>query len=473
MALVQNEETLESLLEASKTQHGRSRLAASGAVATTLRNLSTSDSASSTLTLPYLRLLRNICAGEISSQDSFIDLSGPDTLASILLSSVASLEVLRAGIQVLGNVVLAGEVHRAAVWARFFSDGFLRLARVRERGVCDPLCMMIDTCCSGDGGRERLEELCGSDSGLRILQQIIKTALKAGYQEEWLEWLLFKACVEEHRFPTLFLTLSSSDKSNTNFNISLTSLLKPEFFNTQHAFLLDILSKCLTERPKEVTVSGKFALEILEILKTTYNIVDFTTQVNAAIPTGSPAIDLFGYSLLILRDICAWEDASSPETDKDSLVNLLLDEGLLDFVLSCLEELEPPAIVRKSMVKEDNSSPVEIEKRACPYKGYRRDLVSVIGNLLHRRKRVQDTVREKQAIPLLLQQCVVDEENPYLREWGLLAVRNLLEGNEDNQKEVAELELKEPITPPEISGLGLKVEVDEATRRAKLVNISG
>ncbi|KAJ4784107.1 Ataxin-10 [Rhynchospora pubera] len=469
MAPNQDEETLESLLEASKTPEGRSRLAASGAVATTLRHLS----ASSPLTLPYLRLLRNLCAGEISSQDSFIDLSGPDTLASILLSSAASVEVLRAGIQVLGNVGLAGEVHRAAVWVRFFPDGFLRLARVREREVCDPLCMVIDTCCSGVGGRQRLEELCGTDSGLRILQEIIETALKAGYREEWLEWLLFKACVEEQRFLSLFLSLSSSEESSTNLDISLTSVFKPELLNTQHAFLLDILSKCLTERPKEVTVSGKFALEILEILKMIYYIVDFTTRVNAAIPTGSPAIDLFGCSLLILRDICAWEDARPTETDKDSLVNLLLDEGLFDFVLSRLEELEPPAIVRKSMVKEDNLFPVELDKRVCPYKGYRRDLVSVIGNLLHRRKRVQDKVREKQAIPLLLQQCVVDEENPYLREWGLLAVRNLLEGNEDNQKEVAELELKEPITPPEISGLGLKVEVDEATKRAKLVNISG
>jgi ataxin-10 len=171
-----------------------------------------------------------------------------------------------------------------------------------------------------------------------------------------------------------------------------------------------------------------------------------------------------GYSLIILRDICAWEDASSPDTEKDGLVKLLLD-GLLDFVLSLLGELEPPAIVRKSMVKNDDSSPVEKIKKVCPYQGYRRDVVSVIGNLLHRRKRIQDKVRDKQVITLLLQQCVVDDDNPYLREWGLLAVRNMLEGNEDNQQEVAELELKEPVTTPKISKLGLEVEVDEATRQ--------
>jgi ataxin-10 len=269
----------------------------------------------------------------------------------------------------------------------------------------------------------------------------------------------------------LFSALNSSENNNVVI-ISDTCDLKPELLNALHAFLLGILSKCITERPKEVTVSDKFAIEISDLLKMTYNIVDFTTRLNSSVPTGSPATDLLGYSLLILRDICAWEDASSPDTKKDRLVKLLLDVGILDFVLSLLGELEPPAIVRKSMVKNDNSSPVEMV-RVCPYRGYRRDVVSVIGNLLHRRKRVQDEVRDKQAIHLLLQQCVVDEENPYLREWGLLAVRNMLEGNEDNQQEVAELELKEPVTPPEISRLGLKVEVDEPTKRAKLVNISG
>lgn len=297
-----------------------------------------------------------------------------------------------------------------------------------------------------------------------------------GYQEEWIEWLLFKVCVEEQRFSYLFLALNSSDNIEIDLDVSLTYELKPELFNAQHTFLLQILSKCLTERPEEVTVSDKFATEILQLLKMTYNVVDFSTRMNSSIPTGCPATDLLGYSLVILRDICAWEDASSPDTDtdKDGLVKLLLDGGLLDFVLSLLGELEPPAIVRKSMVKKDNSSsPVEVMKKVCPYQGYRRDVVSVIGNLLHRRKRVQDEVRDKQAIPLLLQQCVVDEENPFLREWGLLAVRNLLEGNEDNQKEVAELEVKEPVTTPEISRLGLKVEVDEVTKQAKLVNISG
>lgn len=81
-------------------------------------------------------------------------------------------------------------------------------------------------------------------------------------------------------------------------------------------------------------------------------------------------------------------------------------------------------------------------------------------------------MRERNGILLLLQQCVIDEDNPFLREWGIWAVRNLLEGNAENQRVVAELEVQGSVDVPEITGLGLRVEVDQITRRAKLVNLS-
>ena len=70
-----------------------------------------------------------------------------------------------------------------------------------------------------------------------------------------------------------------------------------------------------------------------------------------------------------------------------------------------------------------------------------------------------------------MQQCVTDEDNPFLREWGIWSVRNMLEGNNENQKVVAELEIQGSADVPEITSLGLRVEVDQRTRRAKLVNI--
>ncbi|PNY11132.1 ataxin-10, partial [Trifolium pratense] len=49
--------------------------------------------------------------------------------------------------------------------------------------------------------------------------------------------------------------------------------------------------------------------------------------------------------------------------------------------------------------------------------------------------------------------------------------RNILEGNEEDQKVVAELQLQGSADVPQISALGLRVLVDPKTRRAKLVNV--
>lgn len=460
-AAVEVEGTLENLLEASKKQADRSRLAITGTLVKLLRSIPTALPVDLLL---ILRILRNLCAGEESNQTSFLNNNGSIIVDSVLGSPLATMETRRAGLQLLGNVSLAGEEHRAAVWASLFPMRFLELARVREPGICDTLCMVLDTCCSSKGGRRRLEELCIDVKGIHIMPEIIRTALTGGYQEEWLEWLVTKICIEESHFSQLFQMLGPAadghDYAEKNYTL----------FTPTQAFLLELLSKCLSERPAEVIIACDFALIILKILKEASDATDFSSRGTLALPTGFPTTDVLGYTLMILRDTCAWEDPSLAYFA--SPVDSLISAGLVDIVLSFLQELEPPLIIRRSIDNTRGEKIITEGKKVCPYKGFRRDLVSIIGNCLYRKKQVQDKIRKWNAIPLLLQQCVTDDDNPFQREWGLLTIRNLLEGNEENQRYVAELKLQDSVNTPEISGLGLKVEVDKNTGRLKLVNIS-
>eukprot|EP00252_Welwitschia_mirabilis_P000919 TRINITY_DN10910_c0_g1_i1.p2 TRINITY_DN10910_c0_g1~~TRINITY_DN10910_c0_g1_i1.p2 ORF type:complete len:198 (+),score=43.05 TRINITY_DN10910_c0_g1_i1:1057-1650(+) len=109
--------------------------------------------------------------------------------------------------------------------------------------------------------------------------------------------------------------------------------------------------------------------------------------------------------------------------------------------------------------------------KICPYRGFRRDLVSVLANAAFRRKRVQDRIRECNGIFVLLQQCIVDASNPFLKEWGLWALRNLLEDNKENQNEIADLQLQDSVNTQDIKQMGLKIEIDSSTGRPKLVNV--
>jgi ataxin-10 len=129
------------------------------------------------------------------------------------------------------------------------------------------------------------------------------------HKEEWIEWFLFKVCVEEQKLETLFTALCSTDVECSDSGE----------YSAKHAFVLGTLSKYLTEHPKEVAVPDSFALELFMVHKNAVDIVDFTCRGSSPLPTGSPAIDVLGYSLQLL--------------------------------LKYLGDLEPPSTIRKSMAK--------------------------------------------------------------------------------------------------------------------------
>ncbi|KAG5186514.1 spinocerebellar ataxia type 10 protein domain-containing protein, partial [Tribonema minus] len=72
--------------------------------------------------------------------------------------------------------------------------------------------------------------------------------------------------------------------------------------------------------------------------------------------------------------------------------------------------------------------------------GRKADLVKVIANACHCCRAAQDRVRGAGGVPLVLSHCNIDHASPFLREWGIVAVRNLCEGNAENQACVAKLE---------------------------------
>lgn len=281
--------------------------------------------------------------------------------------------------------------------------------------------------------------------------------------------LLSRICLEEVHFPQLFSRFYSVEESENSEDINSSD----GHFSREQAYLLSIVSGILNERLREITVAIDFGLYIFGIFKRSLGVIDFGSKANSGLPTGSAETDVLGYSLTILRDICAQHCKSSLNEDLMDVVDKLLSDGFLELLLSVLRDLEPPTIIKKAMkLNGCQAADPSHSFRPCPYKGFRRDIVAVIGNCAFQRRSVQDYIREKKSILLMLQQCVTDEDNPFLREWGIWSVRNLLEGNADNQQAVAELELQGSVDVPELAGLGLRVEVDPKTGRARLVNVS-
>lgn len=387
-------------------------------------------------------------------------------VSSILRSEVVGSDhmLVRWGLQVLANVCLAGKEHQKAVWDEMFPAGFLSLARIGKKEVNDPLCMVIYTCC--DGNDQWFGEVC-SDGGWSVLVEIVRTASSASFGEDWIKLLLSRICLEDSQLPVLFSKLRFMDIPDGE-----DTKTKDDQFSSEQAYLLQIISEILNERIGDVTISLDVASFVYGIFKKSIGVLEHAVRGKSGLPSGITEVDVLGYSLTMLRDICAHDSVRGNAEDTE-VVDMLLSYGLIELVFILLGDLEPPAIIRKGMKHSENHDGVGCSSKPCPYKGFRRDIVALIGNCVYRRKHVQDEIRSRDGILLLLQQCVTDEDNPYLREWGLWCVRNMLEGNEENQKEVSELQLQGSADVPEISALGLRVEVDQKTRRAKLVNVSG
>ncbi|XVF84413.1 hypothetical protein PTKIN_Ptkin17bG0035200 [Pterospermum kingtungense] len=464
-------EALEILIKASRTDVGRSQLALRNILPTVLKLIEFSHHTSNLeYLIQSLKLLRNLCAGEVANQNAFLAQNGIEVLLTVLRSAAVpsnpDFGVIRLSLQVVANVSLAGEEHQQVIWLKLFPNEFLLLARVCSSETCDPLCMILYTCC--DGRPELAAELC-RDSGLSIVAGIIQTVASVGFREDWFKLLLSRLCLEDIHFPPLFSKLCEGSASENRGNGGSGDNL----FSSGQAFFLRIISEILNERIEEIRVPSEFAMCVLGIFKRSVRVVDFGTRGKSGLPTGSPSIDVMGYSLTILRDICAREGVGDLKKDSLDVVDILLSHELIDILLYLLHDLEPPAMIRKTLKAGENQGLNSCSSKLCPYKGFRKDMVAVIGNSAYRRKHVQDEIRQKNGILLLLQQCVTDDDNPYLREWGIWSMRNLLEGNALNQQAVADLELQGSVDVPELARLGLRVEIDQNTRRAKLVNIPG
>ncbi|KAJ1976400.1 Ataxin-10, partial [Dimargaris verticillata] len=101
-----------------------------------------------------------------------------------------------------------------------------------------------------------------------------------------------------------------------------------------------------------------------------------------------------------------------------------------------------------------------MENAAQQFAFIKRNLVSIIGNLGHRNKTLQDLARERGGVELILGHCNIDDNNPYIKEHAVLAIRNLLEGNTENQALVQTLEPQEAVTHPDIANLGFTAELN-------------
>ena len=477
-----------------------------------------------------LRVLRNACAAGEATCTALLQLGVVPLLADTidaLGAGAASLNwtLPSVVVQLLANLSNGSAACAAAVWRHLFPSHFIVLSHIDSCSTQEATSLTILTCCQAVEGAI---EAAVSPRGAPILTAMMHAnATRFLARQECnhtLSLLLGYLVFQCDHLLALFTSLSNSgddivessstdgsnceEIANLKFVAAHSLLLQELAVEAQDVPLLHLEKKeedidDNNDRQGEIPVEGSKSAEngsmaclvaLLKHLAAARRDAERSSD-KASLSSSSAEnegkkqedhVELAGEQQLLqntlhlIRDIAARDDdgnaltqsVSSPPSpsSRPSLVDSLLNSGLITALLSMLKALGPIINPRRSepLPTVAEVAPLLAQQSTFftsqqPYQGYRSDLLSVIANAAHKRPRVQAAVAACGGVELVLSQCQVDETSPLAREWALWAVRNLCEGSEEARTAIQELKACAALDSEELQKAGVKVSVDESS----------
>lgn len=138
-------------------------------------------------------------------------------------------------------------------------------------------------------------------------------------------------------------------------------------------------------------------------------------------------------------------------------VIILLEDS--DFLNGFKFDMLSQAVERFGELSKDND------------KGLRVSLVRLVALAADRDKTMQDLVRQKGGIPHILNAMAYEKDparNPFMREWAVLAIRNLTENNQANVNDLRSYELVDVVDNQFLQKAGLEAYVDPTSGRPRV-----
>ncbi|XP_015113494.1 ataxin-10 [Diachasma alloeum] len=126
-------------------------------------------------------------------------------------------------------------------------------------------------------------------------------------------------------------------------------------------------------------------------------------------------------------------------------------------------------IVPNSSRDEDTASDSREDIRNHPAFGFKAGLIRLIGNLVHKHRANQNTLRDTEGISVILDCCNIDGRNPLILQWCIFAIRNACEGMSKNQQIIANSEKIKFIDNDILREMGVTLHEDETGNTVGIV----
>jgi len=378
-----------------------------------------------------LECLRNSCIACARNQSLLIETTAVETTLEIMqddyftrcTGDIAQItKIKRLSLQFLGNLIAGNDACQDALRERIFPDIALKLLKTVPETLTDIVCMIIYNVV------HRRPKIWDSKEAMVLLPTVISVVSTS--DSEW-GLLIVEHVLKEGKFSDIYNHLGS--------------------YHQQRLVLLDVFQAYLNDGNCPIPESTIIFLS--DVYKESTTVLQ---SISVADEEKMQEVDdicrHINLNQMLLRILCS---ASSAQKYK----RIAEDQSLLDSVVNRLLDL---SIYSKNT---RDSKPTDFIQWN-DMMGLKRDLVRLIGNLCYNNKKNQDRVRELGGILAILDNCRIDDQNPYIGQWAVLAIRNLCDNNLENQRLISNIEQQGKIDHSSYKDLG--IDLSAVDRRIRI-----
>ncbi|XP_075712052.1 ataxin-10 [Rhinoderma darwinii] len=381
------------------------------------------------LSAECFRCLRNACVQCPQNQNTIRNvglIEKTTTLAKVFSTSIFSQEsylvAFRCSLQFLGNAAGGNQDSQNNIWKHAFPHLFLNCLTHEDDKVSAYGSMVLYTCMDDDKMAELLEP-----ANLNIALRVI-TAHGKRSDAEWLHLIVtdrFLRCPE------------------------LVKLIYASQSHADRITLLELILSKVSERSPLTEMELTNLQQIAEFVSDC-----FQKQCKAVLKLTSPGDCGDEEALVATRLLDLLCEMTS---DTDHLSCLQCCPGLLDTVVDTLRLTHLAGKQSKNVFTSTHSASLGSDLTHAAV-GFKAHLIRLIANMCYKNKDNQDKIYQLDGIPLILDNCSIDDNNPFLNQWAVYAIRNLTEHNEKNQEMIAGMERQGLADTSLLEGMGMRVE---------------
>ncbi|TPX32693.1 hypothetical protein SmJEL517_g04229 [Synchytrium microbalum] len=429
------------------------------------------------ITGAHFKLVRNLCASVPYNQNSscqyriYIPIEEISTyLCSWLISTTSPCQNLKPhvlacvhyGFQTLANMMTCNSNVCNQLWPFIFKESDLvkQLLKIKDTKLSKLIVMWIFNCTVNDAARSQY--LTNTKLGQELTRMMLEMLT-----------LSLKPVADPGLLDSIILVFNNMIKLGLTRDImDSISRMKgpgpsPTLLDPVHVTFLKVLDEYIETKVNDDTTTLPISFDTMSFLAKVINkLLDRAPVLMAPMPPQSDASstarchepnipDRDGLGLLLrimsrLTLVLRSEDKSR-----------LMLKGLVESVLTLLK-IADEYLPRQTQAPSSNTYGLTALNQGL-YR-FKVNIVGVLGNLCYECREVQDEIRRLGGIPLILSQAHIDDANPWLREYTILAIRNLLEKNTENQQVVASLKAQQVVDQEVLKPTGLHAFVDSEGR---------